>query len=144
VSVWRLEAEPMTRVVVIASAEIGREALEAVLEPDDELHVLVPAVEQSRLAWLTSAEDDARAKAERVGEQIGRDAPAKLASLEVKPDSPSQVVRDAIAEHHPDRIVLALREGDEATWLEEAELDRLPSEIDGVPVTRLALTEGDA
>lgn len=134
----------MARVVVIASAEIDREALDTVLEPGDELHVLVPAVEQSRLAWLTSAEDKARAQAERVGEQIGRDAPAELASLEVKPDSPSQVVRDAIAEHHPDRIVLALREGDEATWLEEAELDRLPSEIDGIPVTRLALTEGDA
>lgn len=132
----------MARVVVIASAEIGREALETVLEPDDELHVLVPAVEQSRLAWLTSAEDDARAQAERVGEQISRDAPAKLASLEVKPDSPSQLVRDAIAEHNPDRIVLALREGDEATWLEEKELTRLPAEIDGVPVTRLALTEG--
>lgn len=134
----------MARVVVIASAEIDREALETVLEPDDELHVLVSAVEQSRLAWLTSAEDKARTQAERVGEQIGRDAPAKLASLEVKPDAPSQLVRDAIAEHHPERIVLALREGDEATWLEENQLDRLPSEIDGVPVTRLALTEGSA
>jgi hypothetical protein len=51
-------------------------------------------------------------------------------------------VRDAIAEHDPDRIVLALREGDEATWLEEDGLRGLPSEIDGVPVTRLALTEG--
>jgi hypothetical protein len=142
VSVRGLEAELMARVVVIASAEIGRDALESVLEADDELHVLVPAVEQSRLAWLTSAEDKARAQAERVGEQIGRDAPAKLASLEVKPDSPSQLVRDAIAEHHPDRIVLALREGDEATWLEEDELKGLPTDIDGVPVTRLALTEG--
>jgi hypothetical protein len=134
----------MARVVVIASAEIDREALDTVLEPGDELHVLVPAVEQSRLDWLANDEGDARAQGERVGEQIGRDAPTELASLEVKPDSPSQLVKDAIAEHRPDRIVFAVREGDEASWLEEDELERLPSRIDGVPVTRLALTEGNA
>jgi hypothetical protein len=129
----------MSRVVVIASAEIDREALTSVLEPDDELHVLVPAVEQSRLAWLTNDEDDARADAERVGEQIGRAAPGDPSSVEVSPDTPSQLVRDAIAEHAPDRIVFAVREGEEATWLEEDELDEFPSEIDGIPVVRIAL-----
>jgi hypothetical protein len=132
----------MARVVVIASAEIDRTALASVLDPDDELHVLVPAVEQSRLDWLANDEDEARARAQQVGEQIGEDAPADLASLEVKPDTPSQLVRDAIAEHDPDRVVFAVREGEQATWLEEDELGRLPAEVDGVPVTRLALTAG--
>ena len=129
----------MSRVVVIASAEIDRDALASVLGPDDELHVLVPAVEQSRLDWLANDEGDARAEAERVGEQIGRAAPGDAASLEISPDAPSQLVRDAIAEHAPDKIVFAIREGEEATWLEEDELDELPSEINGIPVVRIAL-----
>jgi hypothetical protein len=57
----------------------------------------------------------------------------------VKPDPPKQVVLDAIAEHKPDRIVVALRDGEEATWLEEGELDELPREIDGIPVTPIRI-----
>jgi len=49
------------------------------------------------------------------------------------------VVSDAIAEHRPDRVLVALRDGEEATWLEESELDELPSVIDGVPVGRIRL-----
>ena len=129
----------MARVVVISSAEIQRDALESVLDADDELHVLVPAVEQSRLDWLANDEDDARAEGERVGQQIGREAPGDLSSLDVRPDSPAQLVRDAIAEHRPDRIVFAVRKGEDATWLEESELGELPPVVDGVPITRIAL-----
>ena len=129
----------MARIVVIASAPLEREALNAILEPDDELHIVVPAVEQSRLQWLTNDEGDARAEGARVGAQIGRDATAGVASLEVKPDPPSQAARDAIAEHAPDRLVVAVREGEDATWLEEDELGRLPATLHGVPVTRIAL-----
>jgi hypothetical protein len=132
----------MPRVVVVASAPVEREALSSVLGDEDELHVVVPAVEQSRLDWLTNDEGDARAVAERVGEQIGTDAPADAESLEVRADRPAQAVRDAIAEHRPHRVVVALREGEEATWLEDDELDGLPSEIDGVPVTKLTLDDG--
>ena len=128
----------MRRVVVVASSEIERGQLEGVLAADDELHVVVPAVEQSRLQWLANDEDDARAEAMRVGHEIADEAPADVADVDVKPDPPSQAVLDAIAEHEPDLVVLAVREGEEATWLEEGELD-FPSEIEGVPVTRLAL-----
>ena len=128
----------MRRVVVVASSEIERGQLEGVLAADDELHVVVPAVEQSRLQWLANDEDDARAEAMRVGHDIADEAPADVADVDVKPDPPSQAVLDAIAEHKPDLVVVAVREGEEATWLEEGELD-FASEIEGVPVTRLAL-----
>ena len=54
--------------------ELGarREALSDVVAPDDELHVVVPAVEQSRLQWLTNDEDNARAEAQAVGEAVAR------------------------------------------------------------------------
>jgi hypothetical protein len=110
-----------------------------VVSSDDELHVVVPVVKQSRLQWLTNDEDKARAEAQAVGEAVAKDAPADASDVDVKPDPPQQVVRDAIAEHQPDRVVVALRDGEEASWLEEGGFDELPGEIDGVPVDRIRI-----
>jgi len=129
----------MARVVVVASSEVGREALGEAVSGDDELHVVVPAVEQSRLEWLANDEDDARRRAQEVGRAVADAAPADASTVEVKPDVPGRLVRDAIAEHRPDRVVLALRAGEDATWLEEGEVTRVPVEIDGVPVVRVAI-----
>ena len=82
----------MARVVVISSSQIEREALSNVVSEDDELYVVVPVVEQSRLQWLANDEDAARQEALTVGEAIGRAAPADASSIDVKPDPPSQVV----------------------------------------------------
>jgi hypothetical protein len=127
------------RVVVVSSSEVGRDELAAHIEPGDELHVVVPVVDQSRLQWLANDEDDARAEAQEVGAAVERAAPTDATSIDVKPDLPRQLVLDAIGEHRPDRVVVALREGEEATWLEEGELEELPDEIDGVPLVRIRL-----
>lgn len=129
----------VARVVVVSSSQLERDILSEVVSADDELHIVVPAVEQSRLQWLTNDEDSARSDAREVGEKIGRAAPGEPSDVEVKPDAPDQVVLDAIAEHQPDRIVVALRDGEEATWLEEGGLDELPQEIDGIPVVRISI-----
>lgn len=129
----------MARVVVVSSSEVGRETLSEAIGPDDELFVVVPAVEQSRLQWLANDEDEARREARSVGEAVAQAAPTDASDIDVKPDPPAQVVKDAIAEHRPDRVLVALREGEEATWLEQAELAELPGEIDGVPVERIRL-----
>lgn len=127
------------RVVVITSSYVDRDALADHVGPDDELHVVVPAVRQSRLQWIANDEDEARAEAGDVGRSVGRAAPADPASIDVKPDHPRQVILDAIAEHRPDRIVVALQDGQEGSWLEEGELDELPAEIDDVPLVRIRL-----
>lgn len=129
----------VARVVVVASSEVSREALGEVVAAGDELFVLVPAVEQSRLDWLANDEDEARERAARVGREIESTAPAPATSTEVKPDHPGQLVLDAVARHNPDRVVLALRRGEEATWLEEGELEAIPETVNGVPVVHLAL-----
>ena len=103
----------MARVVVVSSSQIEPGILSEVVSADDELYVVVPAVEQSRLQWLTNDEDSARSDAREVGEEIGRAAPGEPSDVDVKPDAPDQVVLDAIAEHQPDRIVVALRDGEE-------------------------------
>lgn len=130
----------MTRVVVVSSSQLDRDLLSEVVSADDELFVVVPAVEQSRLQWLTNDEDTARSDAREVGEAIGRAAPGEPSDVDVKPDAPAQVVLDAIVEHRPDRIVVALREGEEATWLEDGGLDGLPREIDGIQIVRISIS----
>lgn len=129
----------MSRVVVVASSEVDRETLAEHVEPDDELHVVVPAVEQSRLQWLTNDESDARARADEVGGEIVAEAPSSGGTVDVKRDPPAQAVLDAIAEHDPDRILVVLRTGDDATWLEQGELAQVPGEIAGIPVTRVTI-----
>lgn len=129
----------MARVVVVASSEVSREALAEVVAPEDELIVLVPAVEQSRLQWLTNDEDEARARGAQVAAEIEDDAAAEASATEVKPDHPGQLVLDAVAQYTPDRVVLALRQGDDASWLEEGELEAIPPTVNGVPVVHLAL-----
>jgi hypothetical protein len=127
----------MARVVVVATSPVDRDELAEHVDPTDELVVVAPAVEQSRLDWLANDEDAARGRAHAVGETIAQEAPADAETIEVKPDSASQAVLDAIAEHDPDRIVAVVRKGEDATWLEDAE--RIPGELGGVPVTRVSV-----
>jgi hypothetical protein len=129
----------MARVIVVTSSEIAPSTLARVVSPDDDLHVVVPVVEQSRLQWLANDDGAAREDALVVGESVGDAAPAEPASVDAKPDSPQQVLLDAIAEHQPDRIVVALRDGEDASWLEDGQLEGLPSEIDGIPVVRIGI-----
>ena len=129
----------MARIVVISTAELDRSVLAEHVSADDDMFVVIPAVEQSRLDWLANDERDARNRAREVGDTISHDAPASATNVEVKPDAPSQVVLDAIAEHDPDRIVVALREGEDASWLEEGELEEMPGEVAGIPIARVEI-----
>jgi hypothetical protein len=129
----------MARVVVVASSEPDRETLREVVSADDELVVLVPAVEQSRLDWRANDENEARDRADHVGDAIDRRAPASASVVEVRAEHPGQLVLDAVAEHSPDRVVLALRDDDDATWLAEGELETIPSSVNGVPVIHVRL-----
>lgn len=130
----------MARVVLLSSSAIERDVLADVVDADDDLRVVIPAVEQSRLQWLANDDDEARSTAERVAQSVTARAPADASTVDVSPDTPGQALRDAIAEHRPDRIVVALREGGEdASWLEADGVGALPSEIDGVPVVRITL-----
>ena len=127
----------MAKVVVVATTPVDPDALADHVDPSDELVVVAPAVEQSRLDWLTNDEGDARSSAQAVGEIVAADAPTDAPEVEVKPDAPEQVVRDAVAEHHPDRIVAVVRRGEDASWLEDG--NRIPETIDGVPVALVEL-----
>ena len=129
----------MARVVVVATSSVARDELEQHVQPDDELAVVAPAVEQSRLDWLANDEDEARERAQKIGESVATRAPADAEAIDVKPDAPSQVVIDAVAQYDPDRVLVVVRGGEDATWLEHGEAGRIPDEIEGVPVTLVEL-----
>ena len=131
---WGME-NAMARIVIVATAAEDRDVVAKHVDPEDELVVVVPAVEQSRLEWLANDEDGARAEAEAVGTSIANAAPPSDAVVEVKPEVPSQAVLDAVAEHDPERVIVFLHAGADATWLEDDEIARIPTEIAGVPVT---------
>ena len=128
----------MARVVVVTSSELEERSLAELVGPDDELVVVVAAVDQSPLEWLASDEDSARAEAGRVGATVERRAPARHSVTHVRADSPGQLVQDAIAEHRPDRVVVAFRDGDDASWL-EADAAEVHATVAGVPVTRVRI-----
>ena len=73
----------MARVVVVSSSEIEPGALSDVVSADDELHIVVPAVEQSRLQWLANDEGDARKDAAAVGESV--ELPREIDGIPVTP-----------------------------------------------------------
>jgi hypothetical protein len=129
----------MASVVVVTTVEVDHKTLARLVQPGDDVHVVVPAVEQSRLQWLTNAEDEPRAHAAETAEHVARRMPASEITAEEKPDPPSLAVADAVRQYRPDRVVVVLREEGEAGWLESGELDRIPAEIDGVPVERRRL-----
>jgi len=62
--------------VVVASSEVDRATLDEHVDADVELHVVIPAVEQSRLQWLTNDEGTARERAQEVGEGSFRRRPS--------------------------------------------------------------------
>ena len=67
----------MRKVLVISSSEWPVSALRAALGDDvDELRVVVPAVHQSRLQWLTNADDEARERADEAASSIAEALPS--------------------------------------------------------------------
>lgn len=126
----------MASVVIVTTVEVDRQLLAELVGPGDDVHVVVPAVEQSRLQWLTNAEDEPRELAAQIADDVAQRAPSTRTTAEENRDSPSQAVIDAVRMHRPDRVVVLLRAEEESTWLESGELEKIPAEIEGVPIER--------
>jgi hypothetical protein len=128
--------------VLVVTTTVADEAeLRDELTDADEVRVVAPAAKISRLAWLTGAEDDARAEADRAAQSVA-EAALGQADVEVDPTSQNtdaaQDVDDALRTFHPDEVVVVTRTGEESTWLEDEAL-RKAVEESGVPVRHLEL-----
>jgi hypothetical protein len=128
-------------ILVITSVERPVAVLREALGRDvDALRVVVPAVKQSRLQWLTNADDDARQEAERAAASIGDTTPDDV-QVEAGDSDPLQAAEDALADFDADELVVVTRPDEEATWLEEGRAADIERRFPGLKVTRLAVSD---
>ncbi len=128
-------------VLVISSVERPIESLRKALGSDvDELKVVVPAVKQSRLQWLTNADDDAREEAEDAAVVVD-EATSDSVEAEAGDSDPLQAAEDALADFEADELVVVTRPDEEATWLEEGRAEDIEQRFPSLVVTRLAVSE---
>jgi hypothetical protein len=121
-----------TNLLIVALQPISdreiESAVEARKERDDvNVHVVAPAVTAGRFEWLTGADDDARAEAEKVADRTADAIDAEVETEVGEPD-PLLAVQDALALFPADEILVAGTPDEKM----EAGLREL-----GVPVTRL-------
>lgn len=109
------------------------------------VRVLAPAVNISRLDWLTNDEDQARGEAEEAAEATA-EALGGEGSVEIqrasKGTDPAAAVADALRSFPAEEIVVVTRPGDESGWLEDSTVEAAFSEF-GLPVRHVELPEPD-
>ena len=127
--------------LVVATTIADKAELRDELADADRVRVVAPAAKISKLDWLTGAEDDARAEADRAA-QSAAEAALGQASVEVDPTSQNtdaaQDVEDALRTFDPDEIVVVTRAGEEKTWLEDEAFQKAVNDS-GVPVRHVEL-----
>jgi hypothetical protein len=134
----------LRNVLVISSVDRPVEELRRALGDDvGEVRVVVPPVNQSRLAWLTNDEDEERKRAERAASSIADALPAERTEATAGDPDPVQATKDALREFPADEVVVVTRPDEDATWLEEGSGEEIERELGGIPVTRITVP-GDA
>jgi nucleotide-binding universal stress UspA family protein len=108
---------------------------------DADVRVVAPAADVSRLQWLASDEDEARAEAADLAERSARAvAPEADVEAEVGDVDPVQAIEDALREFPADELIVVTHAGGEAGWLEKDEGAEALERFD-LPVTRLVVEE---
>jgi hypothetical protein len=141
------------RIMLVATIEPSRATVDAILSDASvgagegtEVLVVVPAVRQSRLEWLTNDEDRARREASDVAEQVAADVPGDVTAAEVGDSDPLLAIRDALREFAASEIILVTPPEQDASWLDAAAANGIETEgtVDGIPVTHVRLPPADA
>jgi hypothetical protein len=131
-------------VLVITSSEWPVAELRALLGDDiGELRVVVPAVRQSRLQWLTNADDDVRERADVAAAEIAEAVPSQTTDASAGDPDPLLAVKDALREFDADEVVVVTRPDEEATWLEEGSAEAIAEALGGRTVTRLVVSDSN-
>lgn len=130
-------------VLVISSVERPVAALREALGEVDELRVVVPAVRQSRLQWLTNADDDARERADDAASSIADAIPSESTESSAGDSDPLLAAEDALGDFDADEVVVVVRPDEEAGWLEQGDADEIKRRLSGLDVTRLVVSDPD-
>jgi hypothetical protein len=129
-------------VIVITTVERSDEALRRAVGGDiDRLHVVVPAVHQSRLDWLANADNDAIDRAQATAERVGGDVPSDQTTAMAGDSDPLLAALDALREFKADEVVVITRPDEEAAWLEEGKRGEIAKHLEGIPVRTIELSD---
>ena len=137
---------PNRRLLVVTTTAADEAALrEEVREhaggEEVEIHVVAPAAELSRLQWLASDEDDARAEAEKLARRASAAVgeTGKVEEAEIGDPDPLQAVEDALRTFPADELIIVTRSGEDATWLEQGSLEEVRERF-RLPTRHVALS----
>jgi len=130
------------RVLVIATSQVGADEIRATLASrfaeGADVRVVAPASGVSRLEWLTTDEDAARADAAERADEVADAIDAEHVEAEAGDVDPLLAIDDALREFPADEIVVVTRPDDDASWLESGSGEAARERFD-VPVTHLVV-----
>lgn len=136
----------MSLKLIVATSAISesalREQLADLVADDDELLVIAPASELSRLDWLTNAEDDARDEAQTRADRVADAVPGEPVDARAGDSDPVQAIEDALRTFPADELVIVTRPDEDAGWLEKGSATAAEERF-ALPVTRVVLEPGD-
>jgi hypothetical protein len=131
------------KLLVLATDPVGADDIRAALPDDDlgdaEVLVVSPAVNESPVAFWVSDADEAIADAESVAEQTaaGLRERGTRARATTGESEPLVALQDALATYQADRVLIFVRDEDEARYREDDVLGEAQRRF-GVPVTEIA------
>jgi hypothetical protein len=132
------------RVLVVTPVALEPQELERKIRAhageDAQTQVVVPAVKLSRLQWLASDEDAARAEAAEIaaGTEARTGAQTQAA---VGDTDPAQAVEDALRTFPADEIVIFTRPEGDRNWAEGDLLEQARDQL-SVPVRHMEVEAG--
>ena len=103
----------------------------------------MPAVHQSRLQWLTNADDDARERADQAATSLADALPSQETEASAGDSDPLLAAEDALRDFAADEVVVVTRPDEEATWLEEGNSELIAQRLGGLKVTCLVVSDSD-
>ncbi len=138
---------PIQRLLMVADAavaEVGELPAEvrAVIDAAADVYVVTPSL-PGRLDWLTDDVDRSRHLAdERLDSVLGhtRTLGARTGGR-TGDDHALTAFSDAVADFHPDHILIGLRSADHANWQERGLIEKVVDRF-GLPVTTYAVDRG--
>jgi len=124
----------MGRILIVSTVEHVEDQLRELVDTDDEIMVVVPAVRQGLLDWLAN-DEKAFSHAAAVAQETADAVPGTTVDAVAGEADVELAVRDALAEFPADEIVIAVRPDEEEGLVEAAATeDATRRSFDGIPV----------
>jgi GABA permease len=131
------------RVLVVVTSRVGaneiRSTVASRFDEEADVRVVAPASGVSRVEWLTSDEDAARADAAARADQVATAIPSANVESTAGDVDPVLAIEDALREFPADEIVVVTRPEEDASWLESGSGEEAKRRFD-IPVTHLVVS----